>query len=127
MNRDPAVMACIIQEFATELTRAPLYECGHADAWQKVQRADASEDLLLALGYCEGYADCARLACPWDSPAWRIAGWKRGAKQNPIPTSATQRATPAGPRSMVTPSASRTSADPQTDDDARPRRTRGQQ
>ena len=25
------------------------------------------------LRYCEGYADCARLACPWDSPAWRIA------------------------------------------------------
>ena len=73
MNRDPAVMARIIQEFATELTRAPLYECGHADAWQKVQRADAIEDLLVALGYCEGYADCARLACPRDSPAWRIA------------------------------------------------------
>ena len=73
MSRDPAVVARIIQDFATELTRAPLYECGHADAWQKVQRADAIEDLLLALGYCEGYADCARLACPWDSPAWRIA------------------------------------------------------
>jgi hypothetical protein len=73
VSRDPAVVARIIQEFATELTRAPLYECEHADAWQKVQRADAIEDLLLALGYCEGYADCARLACPWDSPAWRIA------------------------------------------------------
>jgi hypothetical protein len=51
----------------------PLYECGHADAWQHVQRGDTIEDLLVALGYCEGYADCARPACPWDSPAWRIA------------------------------------------------------
>ena len=73
MNREPAVVTRIIQDFATELTRAPLYECGHADAWQHVQRADTIEDLLVALGYCEGYADCARLACPWDSPAWRIA------------------------------------------------------
>ena len=73
MNREPAVVTRIIQDFAAELTRAPLYECGHADAWQHVQRADTIEELLVALGYCEGYADCARLACPWDSPAWRIA------------------------------------------------------
>jgi hypothetical protein len=73
VNREPAAVARIIQDFATELTRTPLYQCGHADAWQHVQRADTIEDLLVALGYCEGYADCARLACPWDSPAWRIA------------------------------------------------------
>jgi hypothetical protein len=66
-------MVRVIQDFATELTRTPLYECGHADAWQHVQRADTTEDLLAALAYCEGYADCARLACSWDSAAWRIA------------------------------------------------------
>jgi hypothetical protein len=40
-----------LQGFATELTRAPLYDCGHADAWELVERAGTTEDLLLALGY----------------------------------------------------------------------------
>ena len=62
MNRDPAAMVRVVQDFAAELTRAPLYECGHADAWQHVQRADTTEDLLAALAYCEGYADCASAA-----------------------------------------------------------------
>ena len=44
--------------------------------------------------------------------AWRKAEWKRGARQNPMPASATQRATPSGPRSTTTPKASSTSADP---------------
>ena len=52
-------------------------------------------------------------------PAWRIAGWKRGAKQNPMPASATHRATSSGPQSMRTPSASSTSAAPVDDDAAR--------
>src|SRR5712691_7652200 len=46
-------------------------------------------------------------------PAWRIAGWNSGANMNPMPVSATHRATASGPRSMRTPSASRTSALPQ--------------
>ncbi len=50
-------------------------------------------------------------------PTKRMAGWKRWAKQNPMPASATQRATPSGPSSIATPSASSTSAVP-TDDDA---------
>jgi hypothetical protein len=29
--------------------------------------------LLVALGYCAGSADCARIACAWQSRAWRIA------------------------------------------------------
>ena len=53
-------------------------------------------------------------------PANRMAGWKRGAKQNPIPTSSMHRATPAGPRSATTPSASSTSAAPTAEDEARP-------
>ncbi len=52
-------------------------------------------------------------------PAWRMAGWKRGAKQKPMPASSTQRATPSGPRSITTPSASSTSAVPQLDEAAR--------
>ncbi len=50
----------------------------------------------------------------------RIAGWKRCEKQNPIPTSRTQRPTPSGPRSITTPSASSTSTEPHLDDAARP-------
>src|SRR5580704_11022098 len=50
----------------------------------------------------------------------RMAGWKRGAKQNPIPTSSRHRATPSGPRSATTPRDSRTSAAPTEEDAARP-------
>ena len=73
MSHLQARMIRSIQGFATELTRAPLYDCGHADAWELVDRSGTTEDLLLALGYCAGYADCARIACTWHSRAWRIA------------------------------------------------------
>src|ERR1022692_2366479 len=73
MSQLQARMIRSIQGFAIELTRAPLYDCGHADAWELVERAGTTEDLLLALGYCAGYADCARIACAWHSRAWRIA------------------------------------------------------
>jgi len=66
-------MVQTIQGFATALTRTPYYECGHADAWALVARSSPIDDLLVALGYCAGYADGARLACAWDSPPWRIA------------------------------------------------------
>ena len=49
-----------------------------------------------------------------------MAGWKRGARQKPMPTSSMQRVTPAGPRSTATPSASKTSADPEIELDALP-------
>src|SRR5216684_4130587 len=42
-----------------------------------------------------------------------------GAKRNPIPASSMQRATPSGPRSIFTPSCSRTSAEPHRDEAAR--------
>jgi len=50
--------------------------------------------------------------------ACRYEGWNCGAKQNPIPTSATLRATSSGLRSMRTPSASSVSAPPASDDEA---------
>src|SRR5215211_2233292 len=43
---------------------------------------------------------------------WRMARWKRGANMKPKPSSEMQAATASGPRSMRTPSASRTSAEP---------------
>src|SRR5438552_6608718 len=51
--------------------------------------------------------------------ACRIAGWKRGANMKPTPTSRTHWATPSGPRSILTPSASSTSALPHWLDAAR--------
>ena len=72
MSLDRAVMARTIRDFAAALTRTPLYECGHADAWQPIQRAQTIDDLVVALAYCAGYADCARVACAWNSPAWCI-------------------------------------------------------
>src|SRR3954469_1238546 len=53
------------------------------------------------------------------APVCRKPGWKTGAKKKPIPASCTQRATPGAGRSMTTPSASSTSADPDDDDAAR--------
>ncbi len=49
-------------------------------------------------------------------PAWRMAGWKARAKQNPRPASATQAATPGPSRSMPTPSASSRSNEPLVDE-----------
>ena len=51
-----------------------------------------------------------------DGAAKRNAGWKRGAKQKPMPASSTQRRTPSGDSSRTTPSASSTSAVPHSDD-----------
>ena len=47
------------------------------------------------------------------------AGWKTGAKQKPMPTSARHCWTPAGVRSIATPSSSSTSAVPHLDEAAR--------
>ncbi len=49
----------------------------------------------------------------------RNAGWNFGARQNPMPTSFTQRSTPSGDSSMATPSSSSTSAAPHCDEAAR--------
>jgi hypothetical protein len=73
MSHLQAPMIRSIHGFAPQLTRAPLYDCGHAGACELVERAGTTDDLLLALGYCAGYADCAPIACAWDSQAWRIA------------------------------------------------------
>jgi hypothetical protein len=73
MSHLQAAMIRSIQGFATELTLAPLYDCGHADAWELVERGGTTEDLRFALGYCAGYADCARIACAWGSRSPHIA------------------------------------------------------
>src|SRR5207302_3599373 len=52
-------------------------------------------------------------------PACRNPGWNTGAKQNPMPSSATHRPTPSGGRSIATPRDSSTSAAPDFDDAAR--------
>ncbi len=70
-TRQSAIRA--VQLFAAEMLRTPLYDCGHADSWARVARATTFEELLLALGHSAGYAECAQIACPWDSPSWRIA------------------------------------------------------
>ena len=51
-----------------------------------------------------------------DGAAKRNAGWKRGAKQKPMPASSTQRRTPSGVSSRTTPRASNTSAVPHSDE-----------
>ena len=52
-------------------------------------------------------------------PAYRSAGWYRGANKKATPRVAASSAVAAGGRSMTTPSASSTSAAPQADDAAR--------
>ena len=49
-------------------------------------------------------------------PACRSAGWNTGAMKKPSPTSARQRRTSSGDRSIRTPRASSTSAAPDFDD-----------
>ena len=53
-----------------------------------------------------------------DGPAWRNAGWNRGARQKPNPVSVTHSATPAGSSSTAIPAASSTSAAPQLEEAA---------
>src|SRR5207247_651630 len=53
------------------------------------------------------------------APAKRNDGWKIGANRKPMPTSSMHRATPSGCRSILTPSFSSTSAEPQSDEAAR--------
>ena len=54
MTPEEARVVRPIQDFATELTRAPLYDCGHADAWEHVRRALTVDGLLFALGLLRG-------------------------------------------------------------------------
>jgi hypothetical protein len=54
-----AAMIRSIQGFATELTRARLYDCGHADAWELVERTGTTEDLTVRARHCAGYAACS--------------------------------------------------------------------
>ena len=51
--------------------------------------------------------------------AFPAAGWNTGANMKPMPASARHRCTPPASRSILTPSASSTSAEPQCDDAAR--------
>lgn len=66
-----ALIECI-RDFARLMTRAPLYDCGHADAWSLVAKSEA-RDMSRALGYVQGYADACRLASDYMTPAWQIA------------------------------------------------------
>ena len=52
-------------------------------------------------------------------PTFFIAGWWAGANMKPMPASAMQRATSAGARSILTPSAESTSAAPEREESAR--------
>lgn len=67
----PVVRA--VRAFAQDMSREPLCHCGYGDAWALVAKADGSEVLLAALGYCAGYADRARIANVFQSPAWQRA------------------------------------------------------
>ena len=51
--------------------------------------------------------------------AFPAAGWNTGANMKPMPASARHRCTPPASRSILTPSASSTSAEPQCDEAAR--------
>ena len=73
MSASRESMIRAVQTFALELLRSPLYNGGHAETWERVARACTFEELLLGLGHCAGYAECARIMSPWDSPSWRIA------------------------------------------------------
>jgi hypothetical protein len=89
MSHLQVAMIRSIQRFATELTRTPLHDCGHAAAWELVERAGTTEHLLVALGYCAGYADCA-------SPARGTPGMAN--RGHPVGGREDVRGRPADPR-----------------------------
>jgi len=65
----------VIREFWAAFTRTPLYDSGFGDAvsTSSVESAEDEADLISAMAYLHGYADCAQLACPFMSPSWRTA------------------------------------------------------
>lgn len=62
-----------IARFWHGFARSPLYETGFCDAVRGASNFDDEEEARLALSYLKGYADAARLACPYQGPSWRIA------------------------------------------------------
>lgn len=111
--------------------------CPYATIARSAPRACKTPSMLRAIFASETPTSCLRIrpglasgprklnmvATPSSfrvGAAWRIAGWKRGARQKPTPASRTQRPTPFGVISMATPRASRTSADPDAELEALP-------
>jgi hypothetical protein len=64
-----------LREFWSEFGRLPLYDTGFDEAIKGcgAHSAETQEKALVAMAYLKGYADCARLACPYMGPSWRIA------------------------------------------------------
>ncbi len=63
----------ILKEFWAGFGRLPLYDTGFDDATRGAARADDAAEMIEQLMYLKGYADCARLACPYMGIYWRIA------------------------------------------------------
>lgn len=65
----------VLREFWSGFGRLPLYNTGFDDAVKQcgADRAETHEDASLALAYLRGYADAAKLVCPYMGPHWQIA------------------------------------------------------
>ena len=65
----------VIREFWSRFVRSPLYDSGFGDAVtaSSVASAEDEADLISAMSYLHGFADCAKLACPYMSPSYRTA------------------------------------------------------
>jgi hypothetical protein len=62
-----------VRVFAAEVTRAALDGAVYPELWGRVARAASIEELVGALGYCAGAAECARRTLPANSTPWRVA------------------------------------------------------
>jgi len=64
-----------LREFWSGFGRLPLCNTGFDDAIKQcgAHRADDEAAAIIAMAYLKGYADCARLACPYGEPSWQIA------------------------------------------------------
>ncbi len=65
----------VLREFWGSFGKLPLYDTGFDDAIKgsSAARAEAVTEALVAMAFLNGYAQCARLVCPYMGPSWRIA------------------------------------------------------
>jgi hypothetical protein len=65
----------VLRDFWSGFGKLPLYDTGFGDAIAgcSAARAEDTMEAIVAMSYLNGYAQCARLVCPWQGTEWQIA------------------------------------------------------
>ncbi len=64
-----------LRDFWGSFGKLALYDTGFGDAITGcgATRAEDTMEAIVAMSYLTGFAQCARLACPWQGTEWHIA------------------------------------------------------